>query len=130
MHLFQKIKVLFVFNISIFDISELHNPTRYLREVPISVVPSANQINSDNDVNQEYDSSSTSGIEVPTTDNSNKCQNTSDNNTNPVEFFISSDGSPILEHTNRVIYLEVCDDKNILEIHIDLNAQKYLIKKE
>ena len=26
---------------------------------------------------------------------------------NQVEFFISSDGSAILEHTNRVIYLEV-----------------------
>ena len=37
----------------------------------------------------------------------NSCVENSERNKNPVEFFVSSDGSAILGHTNRVIYLEV-----------------------
>ena len=105
---------MYISKISVFDILELHNPSRYLREVPISVLPSATQRNTDNDFKHAYHRASTSGTDVPTTEDVNKCKNTSDNNTNPVEFFISSDGSPILEHTTRVIYLEVRHNKDNL----------------
>merc|ERR1719322_1067566 len=56
---------------------------------------------------------SNTGIDSTSTDNLETCLNTTDKNNNPVEFFISSDGSAILEHTNRVIYLEDDDVASI-----------------
>ena len=87
------------------EILDMYNPSRYMRDVPLSVLPSSTQI--DNSIGPNNGSSSTSGTDSPSTKNLEEDPNTSHHNQNPVEFFISSDGSTILEHTNRVIYLEV-----------------------
>ena len=76
-----------------------------MRDVPLSVLPSSTQIDKSN--GQNNGGSSTSGTDSPSTNNLEVDPNTFHHNQNPVEFFISSDGSTILEHTNRVIYLEV-----------------------
>ena len=86
-------------------LSELSNPLRYHGDIPISVLPSMAQIDTPNGTN--ISTSSTIGADLPSTEKLETTLNTTDNNNNPVEFFISSDGSAILEHTNRVIYLEV-----------------------
>ena len=87
------------------EISDMYNPSRYMRDVPLSVLPSSTQIDKSN--GQSNCSSSTLGTDSPSANNFEGDPNTSHHNQNPVEFFISSDGSTILEHTNRVIYLEV-----------------------
>merc|ERR1719322_1347383 len=56
---------------------------------------------------------STPGTDSTSTENLGTSLNTTDKNNNPGEFFISSDGSAILEHTNRVIYLEDDDVASI-----------------
>ena len=86
----------------------MYNPSRYLRDVPVSVLPPAPQ---GNVLYEEglYNNTPSENIVVPTdnSDEDSTMTKTPEGNMNPVEFFISSDGSTILEHTNRVIYLEV-----------------------
>ena len=91
-------------------ISDVYDSSRYLREVPVSVLPPHPQSNMTNvgsnlgNRNSELENSAilTNSVKPDTT-----TTETAETNVNPVEFFISSDGSAILEHTNRVIYLEV-----------------------
>jgi len=91
--------------------TELYNPARYLRDVPLSVLPSSDKINNGNDV--EHVRSANEDTNSSSDDYFEENQKTSNNSGNPVEFFISSDGSAILEHTNRVIYLEDDDVASI-----------------
>ena len=81
-----------------------------MREVPVSVLSSIPQSHIQYDTNNsKYDDSTTDSKTGAnsTTEADSTLHRLPHENINPVEFFISSDGSAILEHTNRVIYLEV-----------------------
>ena len=84
------------------------SPSQSLRELPLSVVPSSLEHTS---VTQHITNTTNQTSGSNDDKENDSCVETNDPNSgknkNPVEFFISSDGSAILGHTNRVIYLEV-----------------------
>ena len=73
-----------------------------MREVPVSVLSTAAQSH-----NTIYETNDSKHEENRLGETKEKTTSVPKKDMNPVEFFISSDGSAILEHTNRVIYLEV-----------------------
>ena len=91
-----------------FSFLDSSSPSQSLRELPLSVVPSSLENTS---VTQLV--TNTTSQTLGSNDGKGKafCVETNDPNSqknkNPVEFFVSSDGSAIFGHTNRVIYLEV-----------------------
>ena len=93
----------------IFHYLDTYNSSRYLRDVPLSVLSSIPQSRVHYDANNSNDGSATdSNTDVmKIKEDESNIHTSPQENMNPVEFFISSDGSAILEHTNRVIYLEV-----------------------
>ena len=91
-----------------FSFLDSSSPSQSLRELPLSVVPSSLEHTC---VTQHITNATSQTLGSSDGEENDSCVETnypnSDKNENPVEFFISSDGSAILGHTNRVIYLEV-----------------------
>ena len=86
-----------------FSFLDSYSPSQSSRELPLSTFPSSLD---QTPVHQQM--GNTSSQNLGTNDGKeNSCVKNSERNKNPVEFFVSSDGSAILGHTNRVIYLEV-----------------------
>ena len=91
-----------------FSFLDSSSPSQSLRELPLSVVPSRLEHTS---VTQLVTNTTSQTLGSNDGKENDSCVETNDPNSekskNPAEFFISSDGSAILGHTNRVIYLEV-----------------------
>ena len=91
-----------------FSFLDSSSPSQSLRELPLSVVPSSLEQTS---VTQHITNTTSQTLESNDGKENDSYVKTDDpnleKNKNPVEFFISSDGSAIFGHTNRVIYLEV-----------------------
>ena len=86
-----------------FSFLDSNSPSKSSRELPLSAFPSPLE---QTPVYQQMGNTSSQNSGM------NDCKDNSsveksERNKNPVEFFVSSDGSAILGHTNRVIYLEV-----------------------
>ena len=91
-----------------FSFLDSYSPSQSLRELPLSVVPSSLEQTSVTQRITKTTSQTLGSSDGKETDSYVKTDHpNSDKNKNPAEFFISSDGSAILGHTNRVIYLEV-----------------------
>ena len=76
----------------------------------MSVLPVPSQSNARTDTSGSIFNSSTAENIAINANNANlesAVETVEETKMNPAEFFISNDGSAILEHTNRVIYLEV-----------------------
>ena len=91
-----------------FSFLDLYSSSQSSRELPLSVVPSSLEQSSvskhiTNATSQTLGSNDGKGMAFCVETNDPNSQK----NKNPVEFFVSSDGSAIFGHTNRVIYLEV-----------------------
>ena len=85
-----------------FSFLDSYSPSQSSRELPLSAFPSSLE---QTPVYQQMGNTSSQNLGTNVKENS--CVKNSERNKNPVEFFVSSDGSAILGHTNRVIYLEV-----------------------